>query len=113
MPTSASQPRQIRLFLSSTFRDMENERHELLTRVFPLFRQQCLERQVVFSEIDLRWGITEEDAHNGQTVQICLEEIARCRAGHFAVLYWLYRRTLRLGTTASRAGKLLAPGGAG
>ena len=80
MPTSASQPRQIRLFLSSTFRDMENERHELLTRVFPLFRQQCLERQVVFSEIDLRWGITEEDAHNGQTVQICLEEIARCRA---------------------------------
>ena len=68
MPTSASQPRQIRLFLSSTFRDMENERHELLTRVFPLFRQQCLERQVVFSEIDLRWGITEEDAHNGQTV---------------------------------------------
>ncbi len=79
MPTSASQPRQIRLFLSSTFRDMENERHELLTRVFPLFRQQCLERQVVFSEIDLRWGITEEDAHNGQTVQICLEEIARCR----------------------------------
>lgn len=80
MPTSASQPRQIRLFLSSTFRDMEKERHELLTRVFPLFRQQCLERQVVFSEIDLRWGITEEDAHNGQTVQICLEEIARCRA---------------------------------
>lgn len=80
MPTSASQPRQIRLFLSSTFRDMEKERHELLTRVFPLFRQMCLERQVVFSEIDLRWGITEEDAHNGQTVQICLEEIARCRA---------------------------------
>lgn len=80
MSTPASQPRQIRLFLSSTFRDMENERHELLTRVFPLFRQLCLERQVVFSEIDLRWGITEEDAHNGQTVQICLEEIARCRA---------------------------------
>lgn len=74
------QPRQIRLFLSSTFRDMESERHELLTRVFPLFRQRCLERQVVFSEIDLRWGITEEDAQNGQTVQICLEEIARCRA---------------------------------
>lgn len=78
MPTS--EQRQIRVFLSSTFRDMETERHELLTRVFPLFRQRCLERQVVFSEIDLRWGISEEDAQNGQTVQICLEEIERCRA---------------------------------
>lgn len=80
MTMPVSEQRQIRLFLSSTFRDMEKERHELLTRVFPLFRQRCLERQVVFSEIDLRWGITEEDARNGQTVQICLQEIERCRA---------------------------------
>lgn len=80
MPTSSSQHRQIRVFLSSTFQDMEQERHELLTRVFPLFRQRCLERQVVFSDIDLGWGITEEEAHNDQTVQIRLHEIARCRA---------------------------------
>lgn len=73
-------PREIRVFLSSTFRDMDAERHHLVNRVFPKIRQLCYQRQVNFSEIDLRWGITEAAANNGRTVQICLEEIDRCRA---------------------------------
>ncbi|ARU92630.1 DUF4062 domain-containing protein [Tatumella citrea] len=72
-------PREIRVFLSSTFRDMDAERDYLLTRVFPEIRRLCYERMVTFSEIDLRWGITEQAAKNGRTVQICLEEIERCR----------------------------------
>lgn len=72
--------REIRVFLSSTFRDMEHEREYLMTRVFPRFRKLCLQREVVFTEIDLRWGITQEAANNGRTVQICLEEIDRCRS---------------------------------
>jgi hypothetical protein len=71
--------REIRVFLSSTFKDMGPERNHLMAQVFPLVRQRCHEREVVFTEIDLRWGITEEAAQNGRTVQICLEEIARCR----------------------------------
>ena len=74
------QQREIRVFLSSTFKDMDAERHHLVTRVFPQIRQLCYQRGVNFSEIDLRWGITEEAAKNGRTVQICLEEIERCRA---------------------------------
>jgi hypothetical protein len=77
--TQATQ-REIRVFLSSTFRDMDAERHYLVTRVFPEIRQICYQRMINFSEIDLRWGITEEAAHNGRTVQICLEEIERCRS---------------------------------
>ena len=76
----ATLQREIRVFLSSTFRDMDAERHYLVTRVFPEIRQICYQRMVNFSEIDLRWGITEEAAHNGRTVQICLEEIERCRS---------------------------------
>lgn len=72
-------PREIRLFLSSTFRDMEAERNHLMTQVLPVVRRVCLERQVTFAEIDLRWGITESEAKNGRTVEICLEEIDRCR----------------------------------
>ncbi|KGD76709.1 hypothetical protein HA49_04260 [Tatumella morbirosei] len=72
-------PREIRVFLSSTFRDMDAERDYLVTRVFPEIRRLCYERMVTFSEIDLRWGITEQAAKNGRTVQICLEEIERCR----------------------------------
>lgn len=51
-----------------------------MSRIFPGFRKLCLEREVVFTEIDLRWGITQEAANNGRTVQICLEEIDRCRS---------------------------------
>lgn len=78
--TQATLQREIRVFLSSTFRDMDAERHYLVTRVFPEIRQICYQRMINFSEIDLRWGITEEAAHNGRTVQICLEEIERCRS---------------------------------
>jgi nephrocystin-3 len=81
-PLSIAQPvqsREIRVFLSSTFKDMEKERDHLLTQVFPVLRQICSERNVAFTEIDLRWGVREEDAKNGRTVEICLEEIDRCR----------------------------------
>ena len=30
-------------------------------------------------EVDLRWGITEEQSKSGETLRICLEEIDRCR----------------------------------
>jgi len=79
MTSAAPASREFRVFLSSTFRDMDQERDHLLTHVFPVFRAACLERLVTFTEIDLRWGVTEEDAKNGRTVEICLDEIERCR----------------------------------
>jgi len=71
--------REIRVFLSSTFLDMEAERNHLAKVVFPKIRLECGRRLVGFTEVDLRWGITEEDAKNGATVEICLQEIDRCR----------------------------------
>ena len=71
--------REIRVFLSSTFKDMHQERDYLLKHVFPTIRERCAERGVGFTEIDLRWGVTEEESKNGTTVAICLSEIDRCR----------------------------------
>jgi nephrocystin-3 len=71
--------REIRVFLSSTFKDMNKERNYLVKHVFPEVRQKCSERGVGFTEIDLRWGITEEAAKSGETTAICLREIDRCR----------------------------------
>lgn len=71
--------REIRVFLSSTFRDMDEERTYLVKQIFPKVRTACFARQVNFSEIDLRWGISEEESKNGATVEICLKEINRCR----------------------------------
>jgi tetratricopeptide (TPR) repeat protein len=71
--------REIRVFLSSTFRDMQFERDYLIKKIFPEIRQACRERLVEFTEIDLRWGVTEEEAKQGKVVQLCLEEIDNCR----------------------------------
>ena len=79
MTKSPITPREIRVFLSSTFKDMDAERNHLVKQVFPKVRAACLARQVGFTEIDLRWGVTEEESQNGATVEICLKEIDRCR----------------------------------
>ena len=77
-----AQPDELRIFISSTFRDMEAERKHLLRRIFPQIRAICRERGVTFTEIDLRWGLTEEEATLGRVIRTCLEEIDRCRP-HF------------------------------
>ena len=71
--------RVIRVFVSSTFRDMQAERDELVLKIFPQLRRLCEERGVTWGEIDLRWGITEEQSQRGEVLPICLEEIRRCR----------------------------------
>src|SRR5690348_1219615 len=71
--------RVIRVFVSSTFRDMHEERDVLVKRVFPQLRKLCEERAVTWAEVDLRWGITTEQVAEGQVLPVCLEEIRRCR----------------------------------
>ena len=73
------QDRVIRVFVSSTFRDMQAERDELVLNIFPQLRRLCEERGVTWGEVDLRWGITEKQAERGEVLPICLEEIKRCR----------------------------------
>ena len=67
--------RHIRLFISSTFQDLHDERDYLMRRIFPELREIAAERDVTLTELDLRWGITEEEAQNGKVVEICLREI--------------------------------------
>ena len=67
--------RQIRVFISSTFQDMQDERDYLMKRTFPKLRKLAAERDVTLTELDLRWGITEEEAESGKVVEICLCEI--------------------------------------
>jgi nephrocystin-3 len=71
--------RTVRVFLSSTFRDFAEERDLLVKKVFPELRRRCRERQVELVDVDLRWGITEEQAQKGEVLPICLAEIDRSR----------------------------------
>jgi tetratricopeptide (TPR) repeat protein len=71
--------REMRVFVSSTFRDLQSERGYLMKQIFPKIRAACRERGVEFTEIDLRWGLTDEDASLGRVIRTCLEEIDHCR----------------------------------
>lgn len=71
--------RVVRVFVSSSFRDMQQERDELVKRVFPGLRKICQKRGIAWSEVDLRWGITDEQKAEGKVLPICLAEIERCR----------------------------------
>src|SRR6187402_391338 len=70
---------ELRVFISSTFHDLQAEREYLVKKVFPEIRQLCRKHGVEFTEIDLRWGLTEEEAAHGKIIRTCLEEIDRCR----------------------------------
>jgi len=73
------QDRTMRVFISSTFRDMQEDRDYLVKNIFPQLRKLCESRGVTWAEIDLRWGITDESAAEGKVLPICLEEIQKCR----------------------------------
>jgi hypothetical protein len=75
----AEQPRVFRLFVSSTFKDLEEERNVLRERVYPALREFCEARGASFQDIDLRWGVSEEASLDQQAMNICLGEIDRCR----------------------------------
>jgi len=71
--------RSVRVFISSTFLDMQQERDVLVRQTFPALRSRFRARGVELREVDLRWGITRAQAESGEIVPICLAEIDRCR----------------------------------
>ena len=81
---------ELRVFISSTFRDLQREREHLVKKVFPSIRSLCRSRGVTFTEVDLRWGLTEESAMLGQVIRTCLEEVDRCRPYFIGMIGNLY-----------------------
>lgn len=70
----------VHIFISSTFNDMHAERDYLVKKVFPELQEWCEQRKLRLVDIDLRWGVTEQDATNNRNaVKVCLERIDDCR----------------------------------
>jgi tetratricopeptide (TPR) repeat protein len=76
----------IRVFISSTFKDMHTERDYLVKYVFPELRERCLRKGIHLVDIDLRWGVTEKEAEEGKALAICLDEIENCRPFFIGIL---------------------------
>ena len=51
----------VHVFISSTFNDMHAERDYLVKKVFPRLADWCEERKIRLVDIDLRWGVSEDD----------------------------------------------------
>src|SRR5688500_11445018 len=65
----------VRVFISSTFRDMHAERDHLVRVVFPELAQRMAARRVHLRPVDLRWGVLDEE----DSLEVCLDVIEECR----------------------------------
>ncbi|MBN1567996.1 MAG: DUF4062 domain-containing protein [Acidobacteria bacterium] len=74
-----SRRRTFRVFISSTFEDLKEEREALQRKVFRNLAKLCEQYQAGFQAIDLRWGVRDEAALDQKTMDICLREIERCQ----------------------------------
>jgi hypothetical protein len=87
---TAGPTRTFRVFVSSTFDDMQAERDHLQTSVFPRLDRLCRAAGARFQAVDLRWGVSTEAQRSQRTMTLCLDEIARSRVAsprpHFMFL---------------------------
>lgn len=74
------------IFISSTFNDMHAERSYLISSVFPELRNWCEGHFLHLYDIDLRWGISEDDAgdvakddERQRVIKKCLDGIDSCK----------------------------------
>ncbi|XP_067950399.1 NACHT and WD repeat domain-containing protein 2-like [Watersipora subatra] len=70
----------VKIFLSSTFSDMHEERNYLLSKIFPKLQKFCQNQyNLDFQVVDMRWGVREEadDDHSGP--KICMSELKSCQ----------------------------------
>uniref|UniRef100_A0ABM5EIR4 Telomerase protein component 1 isoform X1 n=1 Tax=Pogona vitticeps TaxID=103695 RepID=A0ABM5EIR4_9SAUR len=77
IPAPKSRWRSVRIFISSTFRDMHGERDLLTRSVFPELRARAAQFCLAVEDIDLRWGITEHESQRNKQLELCLSEVCQ------------------------------------
>lgn len=78
--------RTARVFVSSTFRDMQAERQALVRVVFPALRERLALYRVHLVDVDLRWGVTRAEAENDGALDFCLNQVEACRPFFIGIL---------------------------
>lgn len=78
----ASHDNKVRVFISSTFRDMQAERDWLVRFVFPKLREDLVKYRIHLIDVDLRWGVTSDQDALG----VCREVIDECHPRFMGIL---------------------------
>lgn len=73
----------IKIFLSSTFKDMDAERDLIMNRVAPMLQERLASEGITIQFIDLRWGVNTQDADEEErentVLRECISEIRQSR----------------------------------
>ncbi|KAL9984671.1 hypothetical protein ACROYT_G006994 [Oculina patagonica] len=77
MANLKEQRKAARVFFSSPFGGLEEEREELTKKYWPQLASMCKRAGYEFVPVDMRWGITSEMSSNAATIEICLREMDR------------------------------------
>lgn len=77
---------EIRIFLSSTFCDLQEERSVIVNKVAAALNKRYNDKGIKIIIVDLRWGVTDEAARNGEVIEICLSEIQKSRPYFAAII---------------------------
>ena len=67
----------IRIFISSTFKDMQDERDIFVQKVFPRLREEAERKGIELSYVDLRWGVAI-GTPDAEVISTCLMAIEDC-----------------------------------
>ena len=101
--------KQVRVFVSSTFRDMHAERDHLVTVVFPELRERVEQLGLEFFDVDLRWGVPETgvDGEKANSWEYCRWWIDRVEPFFVCMLgqHSDHRSWSHDGTGSARLGK--------
>jgi telomerase protein component 1 len=76
----------VRVFISSTFRDMHAKRDHLIKVAFPALRESLVRDRIYLDDIDLRCGVTKEQAEKDRVLDLCLKQIDGCRSFFIGIL---------------------------
>ena len=89
----ASSPREIRVFISLTFRDLQEEREELVKQIFPQLRRLCEIRGVILARRGSALGrATTKPKPKARSCPCAWADIERCPSYFIGLLGKRYGR---------------------
>lgn len=99
--------RRVRVFVSSTFRDMHAERDHLVAAVFPELRERLDRLGLEFYDVDLRWGVPETgwDGERANPWQYCKRWIELVEPFFICILGQRYGHLVAPAETGGQEGR--------
>lgn len=80
----------INIFISSTFNDMQSERDHIRKYIVPKLKEQLAPYHISIQVTDLRWGVdtlsVDEDEREAKVLHVCLDAIQNSRPYFIALL---------------------------